>query len=231
MAQLNKNIIGNLKGTVGNVSFRVRNGKNFAMSKPGKHKWNGDPMILMRREKFGITVKFSSSINSIRLLYQVWEKNSSPLRPVFNNLIKVNYHLTGSNGLTSKNIITPLLGFPFSTQELQMDSTRINITTNPLSGAAAFDPAVEFKVKLVMLLYLSDVIEEGGIKYIFLPFESDTRDLQLDDPINFVFDLNGLQQSMYKSFHNKAIYCALVTMDETEKPVHYSTTLHHQTSE
>ena len=64
MAQLNKNVLGSVKGTLGNITFKQRNGKNFLSLRPESYKASTDPLSLLRKSKFRLAAKIAKTINS-----------------------------------------------------------------------------------------------------------------------------------------------------------------------
>ena len=65
MAELDKSVIGKLRGRIGDVVFRQRNGKVFVSQRPKSFMPGTDEKSVERRSKFAFCAKLSKAIYSI----------------------------------------------------------------------------------------------------------------------------------------------------------------------
>ncbi len=107
MARVNKQILGLIKGSLGEVVFRERNGKVFVYSKPVKQKVSKSPSAVNARKKFALRVSLAQILNSNKILFQVWNLSKVDATNAYQKIIKVNTSLSEGNHLTLLNRITP----------------------------------------------------------------------------------------------------------------------------
>lgn len=73
MATLSKQVLGRISGSVGDITFRQKNGTNFVSARPNSFALPTDEDSVKRREKFAFACKLSASIISIASLKAFWE--------------------------------------------------------------------------------------------------------------------------------------------------------------
>ncbi|NPV10419.1 MAG: hypothetical protein HPY57_01325 [Ignavibacteria bacterium] len=107
MADVNKKIIGTLKGKLGDVVFRERNGKLIAYSKPKKYKKTKSVKLKKERSKFATVVQLANIIKSIPDLYLIWKNSDLPGSNAYQRIIKNNLKLTNGVDLSTNNLLLP----------------------------------------------------------------------------------------------------------------------------
>ena len=70
MAILNGNVIGNMRGRLGNLSARTVDGKTIMSARPSSFNVNYDPAVVENRQKFAVTANLSKNILSLSNLKQ-----------------------------------------------------------------------------------------------------------------------------------------------------------------
>ena len=129
MAKLNKKIVGNLSGKVGDVVFRNINGKTFAIPFKGSNKISNSPACVNNRKRFASAIAFSKLVNSFSDLNKIWRTSSLTGYTGFNKIMKINLPLFLNNLPTVHNVISPpgfnikIDNFSFSPQLLSVDFT------------------------------------------------------------------------------------------------------------
>ena len=83
--------LGNLSGKIGNLVFKVMNGKTYVSKAPGKRKAITDPAKLRHAIKFGTTGKIASAINSVPELQDIWKMEFKTKNGVFTKIFKSIY--------------------------------------------------------------------------------------------------------------------------------------------
>ena len=68
MAQLRKQVLGQLQGGIASVVIKYRNGKPYVASKPGKCNTGKDPVTLFKKNQGKFIGKLSSVIYKIEIL-------------------------------------------------------------------------------------------------------------------------------------------------------------------
>lgn len=224
MAELKGNVLGNIRGKVGTVSGRVKNGKNYIVSLPSSFNAPTDPSSLARREKFKVAVLFAKAINADPLLKAIWKDKNTSNASVFNMVMQLNYKLLENSSPSGFNIISPGDGFnPNYSSADYLDGT-ITIVTNPLNESTEIDPAVETKISTTGLIYADDPTSDTVEIYQFYNFSAANQDIVMDTAITFTIDLPYTQKMQLQKYQTVKIYSSLVTLTDDETPVQYSLT-------
>jgi hypothetical protein len=225
MGIIKSGILSELKGSVGNITGRIVNGRNILSRKPGFRKKNNSVEAIKRRDKFKLSVKLGSAVGSFDAIRLIWKTLAPQSMNHFSYFVQSNYKMIGDGVLTDKNIITPYGGFPIGTGTNTINSTLLSIVVNALAGTYEFDLETESSVKLFALIYLYNPISEHADKFTFIPVEFEAQALQLTDPITFSKALLKADQVVFESYSDHKVYAALVTTDENDNPVNYSSSI------
>lgn len=224
MATLKGNVLGKIRGKVGTVSGRVRNGKNYLVSLPASFKVPTDPLSIARREKFKIAVQFAKAVNADRLLKEIWNINNTSNRTVFNLVMQQNYKLLQNNSPSNQNIITPELGFNPNLASAAYADGDLTITTNILSETLSINPEVETKITASGFIFAEDPSSGNVELYSFYNFSAEPQAIDLDQPMTFVKTLPYIQQMGLENYQVIKIYSALITLSDELAPVQFSLT-------
>ena len=73
MAILSGNVIGNLRGRLGNLSARTVEGRTIMSARPSSFNINYGPTVLDVRHKFAVIVDIAKAILSIETLSAIWK--------------------------------------------------------------------------------------------------------------------------------------------------------------
>lgn len=225
MAIIKSGILSELKGSVGNITGRIVNGRNILSRKPGFRKKNNSVEAIKRRDKFKLSVRLGSAVGSLDTLRHIWKALAPQGLNHFSYFIQSNYKMVGDGVLTNKNIITPYGGFPIGTETNTISSTSLNIVVSALTGTYDFNIVNETSVKLFALIYLSNPVSDLADKFMFIPVEFEAQALQLTDPITFRKTLLRADQVIFESYTDHKVFAALVTTDINDNPINYSSSI------
>ena len=139
MAILNGNVIGNMRGRLGNLSARTVDGKTILAARPSSFNVNYDPAVVENRQKFAVTANLSKNILSLSTLEAIWKTVKGSGISVFNTIFKSNYAYSASDKLTADNIITPG-GFGLPVDVAAVDADKITASLLALNTASVFSP-------------------------------------------------------------------------------------------
>ena len=224
MARLKKSVLGKVSGAVGDLLFRLRNGKNFIGMRPSSFMPGTDPDSVARRNRFRIDGKFSRAVNSIDLLNTLWEKFTPKTMLPFNYIFKVNYYNVIAEDMTDAAQLVPDVGFEVPGPTITMSSSQIQVQTTAIGTGTGIDTLVETHFQLVAVIYMKDKIDENYQDYLFLDILFDKQTLSLTDPLTFTFDLSDAQAILYNRYNVHDGYFALLSLDAFEEPIHFSNT-------
>ncbi len=225
MARFNKQILGQVQGALGDVTFRKRNGKVFISTKPGSFTPGTDENSVARRAKFSVSIRLASAINSIPILKNIWEKNTPDGVSAFNHIMRTNYAMIGSGGLLSSLVrLTPLLGFNVNNPVAELGPTSIKVNLEAIGSTAGIDPAAETSLKLASVVYLTSPSDTSLSKNAFLTFVSSPKVTDLAAALEFNIALSDVESQMLSIYQNHKGFFAVVTLDAAGNAVHYSNT-------
>ncbi len=111
MAYLSGNVIGNLRGRLGNLAARVVNGKTVLAARPSSYNASQEPSVVEIRQKFSVTATFSKFVLSLSSLEEIWTKVKNSGMSVFNTIFSHNFAFVTTVKPTAQNIFSPG-GFP-----------------------------------------------------------------------------------------------------------------------
>ena len=225
MGIIKNGILSELKGSVGNITGRIVNGKNILSRRSSFRKTVNDTAALIRKEKFKLCVKLGNAVGSLSTIKTIWQAVAPENLNYFSYFIQSNYKLTGNGVLSNGNTITPFGGFPIGTGSVAISFESLNIELNSLLGAFNFNLSTELTVKLFAVLYLSSPLSDNSANFSFIPVEFDSEPLQLENPITFIKTLFKSDQVIFESYAEHKVYITLVTFDAENAPVNFSSTL------
>lgn len=224
MASLeNNNLL--LSGKIGNLVFRIRNGKVYITNAPKKYKISRTKAAKEGREKFLFFVKMASAIQSNFVLELAWKNDQSSKGTIVNKLMKlhykdiVNYNLSGFNLVNSEDqfLITPS-GINYSGMSISAiiaplgSEQKISTLMTPVISAQGFvlvfNPALKMKNK-----------------FKFLTVSSSDLPVKVTEELNFSFMLNKVQVYALTTYPERYFLFNLVLKSSTGKPIRFSNTV------
>ncbi len=221
MAKMNKEILGEINGKLGNIVFRQINGKTVMSVRPPNYKPAKTKPAKSARSKFAVSVYFARFINSIPALKKVW--NSAKISGTNSNqkIIKHNIKLVGEGVLTPKNIITPA-AVPLMIENLSLDKTKISFTLNLKDRNLKQTVTLPFQVHTV--LYFYDPVNEKEEPLTLDSILSNVTSPSAKDLYSIQLDLNDNQISLFKKYNKQIIYIAAVSEVANNKASYWSST-------
>jgi hypothetical protein len=78
MAVLKKNVLGEVRGKIGNIVGKIRNGKHYIASVPSQYTMSRLPHEVDKRNRFRVNGIFAKAIRENELLYSIWHKEKAP---------------------------------------------------------------------------------------------------------------------------------------------------------
>jgi hypothetical protein len=224
MANLNKQVLGRLSGSVGDLVFRQRHGVNYACTKPGPINAANDPASIERRNKFALTCRFSHQVNSVPYLNTLWKRKLPAGLSSFNAITKTNYKFSGAEELSDRAVIVPDSGFGITLISSAVPPPNLQVEITPVGNSAGIDTTVEINICLCTIIALSKTSDELSEANSFITLVSAPQQTVLDAQLTFEIPYSKEEIELFNNYQDKKGFSALVTLDESENPVHYSRT-------
>jgi hypothetical protein len=221
MAEVKREVLGCVRGRVGNRVYREMNGKTFVSERPRKYKPTKSKALKSVRHKFGLTVDFAKFINSIPVLKEVWTRASVPGTNSYQKLIKHNTKLSGENSLTVNNIITPP-GIQFMLKDINFSKRKISFSIDLADNKGKWFFSYPFQV--YFLIYLYEPVNKKAEQFKFISSNSKVDSATTGGLYSVQLDLKANERSLFNKYKKQIVYLALVSEHTSGRKVYWSST-------
>ena len=223
MGILKKSVLGKPSGAVGDILFRYKDGKTIIGTRPVSYMPGMDERSVNRRNRFGITAKFSQAVNSLPSFKSLWDNVTPNNISPYNGIFKASYpYVTPTDVTDLAKLVPQLFGFGVTTTDVTVDETEVSVSIDPIGTNAEIDTNIEKFIQLGVVIKCTDGTIDTLPKIVFLPLKSANVALNLANPLSFSITLSDQDSELYSMFDTHLSYLALVTLDEYGKAVHYS---------
>jgi hypothetical protein len=212
MAEIHKNIWGQLSGRIGNTVVRVRNRKAIVYSLPRKYKPADSAKLQAERGKFGLTIQFAKFINNIPLLKQTWRKADINGTNAYQRIIKYNAGKNTSAAFTKKNIITPP-GIPLLIKEVSLTHFGISTVLEMFKGTnSSYLPPFT----ACAVIYFYNPVNEKDIVYSLITISTIIDEIIDGEEFSITLPPVPEYLNAVNNYKNSIIYMAII---KEESPV------------
>lgn len=222
MAELNKTVLGKVRGSIGELTFRQRNGKNVIAMRPTSFIPGSDPASIARRERFKLTIKLAKGLHNVQSIKSIWNTAKPAGMSAFNFMFKSNYQFVSSDNIIANPLILPEYGFNIENPNGTYNTDSIDITFDALGNSKGIDNSVEINAFLLNMLFLKDPINSNFDNIHISIFESGLITLDLENALTFNIAIPNNLSVYYNDYQEKKIYSVLVTADSDNNIVNYS---------
>lgn len=224
MGILKKAVLGMPSGAVGDILFRIKNGRSIIGTRPISFTPGMDVKSVNRRNRFGITSKFSQAVNSLPSFRNLWDNVTPNNISPYNGIFKASYpYVTPTDVTDSAKIVPFLFGFNVTTTDVSVDATEVSVSIDPIGTNSEIDTNVEKFIQLGTVIKCSDGTIDTLPRLVFIPLKSENVVLNLANPLSFTITLSDQDSDLYSMFDTHLSFLAFVTLDEYGNAVHYST--------
>ncbi len=147
MALVDRSVLGEVTGKMGNKVFRKMNGKTFVSERPLNYKQAKTLAARKVRNSFGMSVKLAKKLITDPKLKEVWAAAKIEGTNSYHRIIKYNCNLINEGSLTDRNNITPDGEF------LKIDSASLQNQVLHLTLNCPDESNLVFPAKLSILYY------------------------------------------------------------------------------
>lgn len=222
MAELNKSVLGKVRGSLGELTFRQRNGKNIIATKPASFIPGSDPESVARRERFKLTIKLAKALNDINYVKSAWNLVKPAEMTAFNYIFKTNYQNVSSNEIVSNPMIFPGYGFNVENATATFNPDSIDISIDPLGTSKGIDESVEINLFLVNILFMKDPVNSNYEVNFLSTRESSIIPVDLVNTLNFSIAVPASMLPFYNDYQERKVFSSLVTVDSENNVVKFS---------
>lgn len=222
MAIVNGNVLGNLRGKLGNLSARTVNGKTILAARPSSFNASQDPASLEVRAKFAVTANFAKNVMSLPTLAEIWLKAKESGISVFNTIFKSNFSHSASEKPTVQNILAPE-GFALSVPDALVDVDNVSGTLPALNTASVFN-ADEINLSVNALVCYYDPISPDDAPFKMISLAKEVANHDFTQIYNLQMDYNVLQIPIAAKYQHSILYLIVASKTADGKVVQNSAT-------
>jgi hypothetical protein len=222
MAELNKSVLGKVRGSLGELTFRQRNGKNIIATKPASFTPGSDPESVARRERFKLTIQLAKALNNVNYVKSAWNLVKPTEMTAFNYIFKTNYKNVSANEIVSNPMIFPGYGFNVENATSTFNTDSIDISIDPLGTAKGIDESVEINMFLVNILFMRNPINSNYEINMLSTIESNILPMDLVNALSFSVAIPDSLLTFFSDYQEKKVFSSLVTVDVSNNVVNFS---------
>lgn len=222
MAILNGNVIGNLRGRLGNLTARTVEGRTILAARPSSFNVNYDPALVEVRQKFAVTASFAKNILSLATLESIWKTVKESGMTVFNTIFKYNFGYSGTDKPTENNIITPG-GFGLPVTAAAVGANNITASLDALNTSSVFTPE-EVALTAIALVCFSNPNNPEDAAYKTIALSKDIANFDFTQAYDLQMDLDVNQAILAGKYGNSILYLSVASKTAESKLVQYSST-------
>lgn len=221
MAILNSPL-GDFSGSLGEITFRKRNGKTVASQKQKKRKKSNSPKVKWNNYIFALKNFIASGINKIHLFKTIWK--SSPVKgyTVINKICSLNTgRITEDFDYSNIFLIPDDAPFPVellsaTTEEIENHTVNFHFTIKCLKDSGI--TVIDRTTISAQGLFCCEEPRPGYKKSFFAPLYPDMKPLNFTDDLEFTLKINGRDLIQSRNFGKHSLLLNLVTYNKNVEP-------------
>jgi len=209
MARLRGNVLGQLRGTLGNFYAREIDGETFLSSRAASYHLPVDPDSIVKRKQFAVTGRFAKLVNSLPVLKTVWKHTAGKSTSPYNVICKYNYHFASVDRPTLQNIISPE-GFYFIPAAISFDWEKITVELPSLiESVETSENETRLSVNLIICLFEPESEKKNLID--LMGFTNEIPDFDFSKGGGIGIELTDGEKERAGRYQKSILYLALVT--------------------
>jgi hypothetical protein len=220
MARVVGNVVGNLKGKLGNLSARTVNGKTIMAARPSSYKESTTPKHVETKQRFAVTTGFASKVSNLPALNAIWKLNKQPGISVINTIFQKNFDLSSTQAPSLNNVITPDgFGSPV---------TAAAIAAGKLTGSLAalntitVVPAGAVNLSINAVISLTDPKISSDPFFKVMSVSKEVANFVFGQVYNFEIDFDLDEAGEVAKYNQKFIYLAVAIKSADDQIIKYS---------
>ena len=226
MARVSGNVLGNLKGKLGNLSARTVDGQTILSARPSSFNVSQTPESIEARKRFGVTGNFSKFLMDFPDIVSIWLKVKLSGMSVFNTVFKNNYQYSTPERPTENNIITPGgFGLPVTTATLAADN--LSLELGALNSVAVIS-AEEVDLSIAAVIVYHNPTNPEDEPYRVIKLSKAEASFDFASAYTGTLPLDVVQQSIASKYQNSILYLAVASKSAVGNVVQYSATFSQQ---
>ena len=220
MSTFENSILGDVKGKVGEVIGRTRNGKYFIYATPKEVKISNSPEAIKSRDIMKTAAKFASTVNSIPELKHFWFNSKIIAFDAFHKIEKVNYPFFLPERPTLNNTIIPDINEDNKIKEASISpkGIKLKILISKIEEPKLY--GAKELTGIGVICYFTP--KDKTIDYFHLSkISASPFDVKIDEQFEVEIPFSEKERSNYNSNRNSILYFTFVSKDNTGTPLKF----------
>jgi hypothetical protein len=210
MGKLVHRVLGDARGKVGNLVFKLYDGKVYISSHKGFNKISKSSACVNNRKKFAIAIKFSKAINSLSGLKEVWKQSKADGKRTYSKILSSNIDKILDGKLSKLNSIAPK-GFKIDAKDLEFNQNSMSLSLK-INDAENDYSNITFKLNFVIaLLSTNQNVDKQLFPYLGLSVDFTADDIS--EYKNVTVNFNSAQSELIGMFEKAKVFLALTKTD------------------
>ena len=222
MAILNGNVIGNMRGRLGNLSARTVDGKTILAARPSSFNVNNDPAVTQVRQKFSVTVALAQAVLALATLAVIWKSVKESGMSVYNTIFKSNFQYSGTDKPTVDNIITPG-GFSLPVNVAAVAADKITASLLALNTESVFS-AEEVNLSANAVVCFTDPTNPADEPYQIISLNKEVANFDFTQAYDLQIDFDAKQKLIAAKYTKNILLLSVASKTADGKVVQYSST-------
>ncbi len=222
MAILNGNVIGNMRGRLGNLSARTVDGKTILAARPSSFNVNNDPAVTQVRQKFSVTVALAQAVLALATLAVIWKSVKESGMSVYNTIFKSNFQYSSTDKPTVDNIITPG-GFSLPVNVAAVAADKITASLLALNTESVFS-AEEVNLSANAVVCFTDPTNPNDEPYQIISLNKEVANFDFTQAYDLQIDFDAKQKLIAAKYTKNILLLMVASKTADGKVVQYSST-------
>jgi hypothetical protein len=212
MGKLIHRVLGDARGKVGELVFKIYNGKVYITTHKGFNKISKSPSCVKNRKRFAAAIKFSKAVNSLDTLKEVWKQSSAEGKRTYSKILRFNIDKLLDGKPSKLNSIVPS-GFLIDVKDLVFSrnsagfSLAVNDVDNDYNG-------MTFRLNLVIALFTNNKDVLNSV-FPYLCLSVDFINNKGSEFKNIIVNFEKNQKEYIGLFKTARVFLALTKTDES----------------
>ena len=217
MAKIFDQHLGRVRGKVGDVVLKIRDGKSYVSRAPKKYKKTTKEYAIDNRDRFSMIVNFSKVVNKSEVLKPFWAKSKFKGKSAYSKIFSANHVNTGINHIDIFARIAPS-EYILVLQKIILDESNLKVE---FETGLRLPEIFPIPYSAVAIIHLSHPKDKSAELHKFITVEEEVIDLELNykDLNYFNFTIGKKLLSIVNDYDMILVFFALISYPENKDPI------------
>jgi len=209
MAKLVKRVLGDSQGKVGELVFKIYDGKVYISTHKGFNKISKSSGCVNNRKRFAVAIRFAKAANSLDNLKSVWKQSNAEGKRTYTKILRSNINKLINGKLSKLNSISPD-GFNVDAKDLAFNKNSMSFLLKITELSNEYSN-LTFNINFVIALYSHKKID--NLVFPYLCFQIGFVNDNTSGYKNVTVDFSDEQRSVLEMFDTAQVFLAMTKTD------------------